>query len=65
MIPSDFPLTKTKVLNFIRSNPGYSADIISRMLSIPLNTIHQAIADLKKEGKLDPGPTLKISHKLR
>lgn len=63
MLLSEYPAIKLKVLNFIRSNPGYSAEIISHTINIPVLIIHKAIADLKQEGFLDLGPTLKTIRK--
>lgn len=64
MLGSEFPAIKMRVLNFVRTNPGYSPDQVSRTLSIPLNVMHQAIAELKREGLLAQGPTLKIGRRI-
>lgn len=64
MRPSDLPEVKTRILNFVRSNPGYVVDQVSRALSIPLNMVHIAVAELRKEGLLQLGTTLKIGRKI-
>ncbi len=62
---SDLPAIKIRVLNFTRSNNGYTADQCSRALSIPLSVVHQAVAELRKEGLLDPNsPTLRIGRRI-
>ncbi len=61
---SDLPSIKIHILNWTRGNSGYTADQCSRTLSIPLSVVHQAVAELKKEGLLDPkSPTLKIGRR--
>ena len=51
---------KIRIVNFVRTNPGYGVDQVSRTLSIPLNVVHQAIAELHKEGKLNAGGALRL-----
>lgn len=64
MMLSELPQIKIKVLNFVRGNGGFTPDRVSQVLSIPLNIIHQAVAELKKEGLLQSGPTLKIGRRI-
>ncbi len=61
---SEMPVIKTRILNFVRSNPGYVVDQVSRSLSIPMNVVHMAVAELKKEGLLQNIATLKIGRRI-
>lgn len=61
---SDLPQVKIRILNFVRTNNGYGADQISKALSIPLSVMHVAIAELQRDGLLQPGPNLKIGRRM-
>ncbi len=54
---------KIRLLNFVRTNSGYTPDQVSRTLSIPLNVVHLAVNQLKQEGLLQQLPTLKIGRR--
>lgn len=64
MYNSELAELETRILNFVRTNPGYSADTVSKMISVPLNSVHSAIASLKQKGLLLNSPTLKIGRKI-
>lgn len=64
MNPEYLKEVKIRVLNFVRTNRGFSEHKISQMLSVPLNVIRQAVFELKQEELLDPNfPSLRLGRK--
>lgn len=53
-----------RILNFVRTNGGFTVDQVSKVLSVPLNTLHQAVSELRKRGLLTMGSTLKIGRRI-
>lgn len=61
---SEMPALEIRILNFVRSNPGYPIDKVSQAISVPLNHVHVAVANLKQKGLLANTPTLKIGNRI-
>lgn len=63
MTQIDLEQVKTRILNFVRSYPGYGIDKVSVTLSIPMNIVRSAVAELQQKGLLLPGSYLKIGRR--
>ncbi len=61
---SDLELIKNRVYFFIKSNPGYGVDQISKGIKVPLNVIHKAVGDLLASGHLKNDRGLRIGRRL-
>lgn len=57
---SDLPSIKIRIVNFVRSNPGFMIDHICRVLNLPQGIVRTAVGELQREGILHPTSTLKL-----
>lgn len=61
---SELPQIKIRILNFVRSNPGYGVETVSKMINIPVNVVRVAVLELQNEGLLQKSNILKIDRKI-